>query len=184
MQTIKVKDLMVPLAKYATVSEDATLYEAVLALEEVQKKIEAGRDRYRAVLVCDGSGRVIGKISQLDALRGLEPKYAEIDRLTEASKLVYSAEFLKSMLEEYYLWKKPLEDICKKAAEVRVRTMMSTPASGEFVDDEATLDEAIHRLVMGRYQSLLVKRGESIVGILRLTDVYSRIAEMIKVCSL
>ena len=184
MQTIKVKDLMVPLAKYATVSEDATLYEAVMALEEAQKSVETGRDRHRAVLVRDRGGRVIGKISQLDALRGLEPRYAEIDRLTEASKLVYSPEILKSMLEEYYLWKKPLEDICKKAAEVRVSSMMSTPVSGEFVEDEATLDEAIHRLVMCHCQSLLVKRGEDIVGVLRLSDVYARISEMIKVCSL
>lgn len=184
MQTIKVKELMVPLAKYATVSDDATLYEAVLALEEAQKNIEEGRHRHWAVLVCDRGGRVIGKISQLDVLKGLEPRYAEIDRLTEASKLVYSPEVLKSMLEEYYLWKKPLEDICKKAAEVRVSTMMSTPVPGEYVEEETTLDEAIHRMVMGRFQSLLVKRNDDIVGILRLSDVCARICEMIKVCSL
>ena len=33
MKTINVKALMVPLAEYATVSEEATLYEAVQALE-------------------------------------------------------------------------------------------------------------------------------------------------------
>ena len=31
MKTIAVKNLMVPLAEYATVSEEATLYDAVLA---------------------------------------------------------------------------------------------------------------------------------------------------------
>lgn len=184
MQTIKVKEVMVPLAKYATVSEDATLYEAVYALEESQKNLEEGRDRHRAVLVCSGEGRVLGKISQLDILRGLEPKYAEIDKLTEESKLVYSPEVLKSMLEQYYLWKRPLEDICRKAAEVRVSTMMSIPGPGEMVDEEATLDEAIHRLLMGRLQSLLVKRGEEFVGVLRLSDVCARICDMIKVCNL
>ena len=184
MQTIKVKDLMVPLANCATVSEDATLYEAVMALEEAQSNVETGRDMHRAVLVRDRRGRVIGRISQLDARRGLEPKYGESDRLTEASKLVYSPEVLKSMLEEYYRWKKPLEDIRKKAAEVKVSAMMSTPSSGEFLEDEATLDEAIHRLVMGGYHSLLVKRGDDILGVLRLSDVYARIAEMIKVCSI
>ncbi|MBE9571802.1 MAG: CBS domain-containing protein, partial [Proteobacteria bacterium] len=32
MKTINVKDLMVPLDEYATVSEEATLFEAVVAL--------------------------------------------------------------------------------------------------------------------------------------------------------
>ena len=38
METIKVKDLMVPLDQYVCVSEDATLYEAVVALEEAQAR--------------------------------------------------------------------------------------------------------------------------------------------------
>jgi hypothetical protein len=37
MKSYSVKDLMVPLSEYATVSEDATLYEAVLSLEEARK---------------------------------------------------------------------------------------------------------------------------------------------------
>ena len=40
MKSYSVKDLMVPLSEYATVSEDATLYEAVLSLEEAQEKFE------------------------------------------------------------------------------------------------------------------------------------------------
>ena len=37
MKSYTVKELMVPLSEYATVSEDATLYEAVLSLEEAQE---------------------------------------------------------------------------------------------------------------------------------------------------
>jgi signal-transduction protein with cAMP-binding, CBS, and nucleotidyltransferase domain len=37
------------------------------------------------------------------------------------------------------------------------------------------LDEAIHHLIMGHHQSLLVKRDDQIVGILRLTDVFSAV---------
>ena len=38
METIKVKDLMVPLEQYVCVSEEATLYEAVVALEAAQAR--------------------------------------------------------------------------------------------------------------------------------------------------
>ena len=43
------------------------------------------------------------------------------------------------------------------------------------MSEDATLDEAIHLLVMGHQQSLLVKRDKTIVGILRLTDVFSAV---------
>ena len=45
-----VKELMVPLADYATVSEDATLREALLTMEEAQKRVEAGSEKHRAIL--------------------------------------------------------------------------------------------------------------------------------------
>ena len=38
MKSILVKEMMVPIADYATVDEDATLYEVVLALEGAQQK--------------------------------------------------------------------------------------------------------------------------------------------------
>ena len=40
MKSHLVKDIMVPLSEYATVSENATLFEAVLALEAAQEKFE------------------------------------------------------------------------------------------------------------------------------------------------
>ena len=55
MKSYSVKDLMVPLSEYATVPEDATLYEAVMSLEEAQEKFEDKHTRYRhrAILILD-----------------------------------------------------------------------------------------------------------------------------------
>ena len=39
VESYSIKELMVPLSEYATVKEDATLYEAVLALEEAQENL-------------------------------------------------------------------------------------------------------------------------------------------------
>jgi len=55
MDAMKIKDLMVPLEEYATVSDSATLYEAVLALEEAQEKFDHLPYKHRAVLVCHDS---------------------------------------------------------------------------------------------------------------------------------
>jgi predicted transcriptional regulator len=60
---------------------------------------------------------------------------------------------------------------------------MYTPAQGEYVKEEATLDEAIHQLIIGHHQSLLVLRGKEIVGILRLNDVFREVCNMIVSCT-
>ena len=69
---------MVSLDEYATVNEDATLSDAVLALERAQQAFDHTKYRHRAILVLDKTNRPIGKISQIDALKALEPKYKEI----------------------------------------------------------------------------------------------------------
>ena len=104
--------------------------------------------------------------------------------LRETSRYGFSPDFLRSMIENYGLWRKPLEGLCRKAAEMKVKDIMHKPAEGEYVGEDASLDTAIHLLVMGRHQSLLVTRGEDIVGILRLSDVFKKVCDSIKACKL
>jgi CBS domain-containing protein len=185
MTTRKVKDLMVPLMEYATVSDDASLYAAVLALEEAQKKFRQDAYKHRAVLVLDKSGRVVGKISQLDVIKGLEAGYKKMGDFKGISQTGFSTDFIKSMVDKYDLWQKPLEDICRRAPHIKVKDVMHTPTEGEYVPQEATLDQALHQLVVGHHQSLLVtKDGKEIVGILRLTDVFQEVCGMMKACQL
>jgi CBS domain-containing protein len=173
---------MVPLAEYATVSEDATLYEAVLALEEAQKRVEGDREKHRAVLVLDRKGRVVGKLDQWIVLWALEPRYKQMGNITETSRFGFSPNFLRSMIDYYDLWRKPLEGLCRSAAAMKAKDIMHAPTEGEYVDENGSLDTAIHQLVMGRHQSLLVTRGEDIVGVLRLSDVFKKICDYIKAC--
>ena len=53
MDTYNVKDLMVPLDEYATVSENTNVLDAIHALEEAQKAFDPNRYPHRAVLVVD-----------------------------------------------------------------------------------------------------------------------------------
>jgi CBS domain-containing protein len=179
METLKVKDMMVPLSGYATVSEDATLSEAVLALKEAQKHFDQTRDRHRAILITDKNNRIVGKLSQLDVIRALEPKYLKIDSPQNLTRFGFSQDYLKYTLKEHHLWEKDFDEICTKAAKLIVKNFMYTPTEGEYVKEDTSLNEAIHQLIMGRHQSLLVTRGEDIVGVLRLTDVFREISNRI-----
>jgi len=183
MESIIVKDVMVPLAEYATVSEEATLYEAVMALEQAQQNLKQGQDKHRAVLVLNKENQVVGKLSQLDIVRALEPKYDLIGNLRESSRYGFSADFIRSMTHQYDLWRRPLDDICKKAANLKVVDIMYTPKDGEFVNADDSMNHAIHQLVMGHHQSLLVTDPDGkIIGILKLTDVFNIICDRMKAC--
>jgi len=187
MDKITARDLMVPLEEYATVSEEATLKDAFDALEMAQEELDRKRYKYlhRAVLVLDNNNTVVGKITQLDILRGLEPNYKHIiDTSRRLSFSGFSANFLNSMMDMHSLWAQPLSGICAKATDVKVKNLMITLTEGEFIDEKARLEEAMHMMVMGHHHSLLVTKDGNIAGILRLTDVFIYINDLIKRCNI
>lgn len=184
MKSILVKELMVPLDEYATVSQEANLKEAVLSLENAQKNVDPAEHKHRAILALDENGTVVGKVSMFDVLTALEPKYEELEDKGVLSRSGYSRAFIRSMLKNNYLWEEPLENICQRAPQMRVKDFMEIPAEGAYIEEEASLDEAIHQMVVERHHSLLVTRKENVVGILRFSDVFSLIARKIKACGL
>ena len=181
MKTKLVKELMVPLSEYATIPGDATLNEAVAALRAAQN----GRDDkypHRAVLIFDEKKRIVGKIDLLCILRALEPKYDKMLSREPSLHLGFTREFQKAMLEQLKLWDGPMEHICRKACDKKVESFMVRPTDEEHIEAGATLDEAIHQMIMGHYQSLLVTKDGEILGILRLTDVFETVADAIESC--
>jgi predicted transcriptional regulator len=177
MQNITVKDLVIPLDEYATVRDDASLYEAVKALERAQ--IEFNRERHlylhRAILVYDKNKKIIGRVSQLDVLKALEPRYRDMGNFNAISRAGLSVEFIKSIMGHYDLYQRSFTEMCMTASDLKVKDIMYTPGSDEYVKENDTLGNAIHHLVMGHHQSLLVTRDKDIVGILRLTDVFNEV---------
>jgi signal-transduction protein with cAMP-binding, CBS, and nucleotidyltransferase domain len=65
--------------------------------------------------------------------------------------------------------------MCRTAANLKVKEFMYSPTEGEYVEADASLCEAIHILLMGQHQKLLVTRDGEIVGVLRLTDVFKEV---------
>ena len=179
-----VKDLMVPVSEYGTIDIEANLYEAALALDNARHEYEQGIHPHRILLISDKNGEIVGKISQLDILRALEPKTRQISDSKTLSRFGVSSEYLKPMLRQCAFWDKPLIDICRAAGRLKVRILVCAPAEGEFVPEDASLSEAIHQLALEHHQSLLVTRGKKIVGILRQTDMFKEVVETLAVCEL
>jgi CBS domain-containing protein len=184
LKSIKVKQMMIPLSAYPTVSKDASLYDAIIALDKARKNFKASQYLHRAVLVLDAGDHVKGKVSMLTILSALEPKYDQITDSKIMPRSGLNPEYLKSMVEKYSLWEKPLEDICAKATGKKVKDFMYVPTKGEYVEEEETLNYAVHLLVLGKHQSLLVTKDDKITGVLRLTDVVDHVCELAKTCKI
>lgn len=182
MQIRKIDQIMVPLSEYATVHENNTLAEAMKTLKDSHKTTSKDTYRHRAVLVYDDAGNITGKVGSLDVLRALEPKYSQFGQSAQLSKhglsrFGFSNEFLKSLLENYSLLDESCETLVKKAAQLKVKKIMHSPLEGEYVNKDAKIAEAIHQLILGHHQSLLVLKNGKVVGILRLSDVFKLICD-------
>lgn len=170
MVDVRVADLMLALAQYTAVSEEATLEEVFLALESALKgsaKPDPSQARDFAVLVLDQDGRVRGRLGVWDVLQGLEPQSGKrVDAL--------------AMVDGYEAWDRPLMHLGLKARTVRAKDLVKALSQDEYIDESAGLNEALRRLVDNRFLSLIVMRGRETAGILRVVDVFQYVCEQLR----
>jgi hypothetical protein len=164
-----VGDLMVPLEEYSHVYAGTSLQEVIQVLAQAMMgpAADPSRPRDRGVLVQERDGRVIGKLSLWDVLNGLRPNFEPpLDPF--------------GRVDDHLLWSQWLRpDIIDRARSIRVEDLLREASGEEAIEDTAPLDLAVHRLIRGRYLSLLVTRGGVIVGVLRLSDVFKAVNEMV-----
>lgn len=181
MEKVKVGELMIPSARFPKISDSATLYETLLALESAQEKYLSGQADQRILLVEDQAGRVVGKISPLDLLRGLETNYARMHPEDAVSR--YGLDYIwKSMRSDMHLWEDPFRDLCRKAGTIRVRGFIRTPDDGHLITRDDGLAKCFHLFVMTRHDSLFVVDDDEIVGMLRFSDVFRLVSRTIREC--
>ncbi len=153
--------------------------EAVLALEKAQMALDPSRHKHRAILVLDESGKVVSKITMKNILVALEPNYGKVEGTGVLERSGYSPDLIRTMLEDNALWTKPLQFVHERAAKLKVCDFIQTPSEGEYIDENATLSEATHQLIVYPYHSLLVTGDDEVVGILRLSDVFTKVCDII-----
>jgi CBS-domain-containing membrane protein len=176
MKNYLVKDLMVPISEYATVVIGTSLLEAIRVLERAQDAYTISKYQHRAIIVLDHYGHVVGKISQLRALKAIEAEFDFTDELEDIHKFKFSESYVTQLRDKYRSRVKIInEETLREAAGKKVEEFMQMPTPGEFVAEDCILDTAIHRLIAGRHLSLLVTKDEQIIGILRISDVFAAV---------
>ncbi|MEE4240858.1 MAG: CBS domain-containing protein [Desulfopila sp.] len=176
MKDYRVKDLMVPISEYATVKVGTSLIDALLVLEKAQEAYTTSKYQHRAILVLDEDDKVVGKISQLRAIKAIEGQYCYTEELDQLRQFKFSNTYIARLRDSYRLNSEVVNtDTLKKIAAKKVEEFMQMPTPGEYIAEDSNLDMAIHRLAAETHLGLLVTRGEKIVGILRISDVFAAV---------
>lgn len=180
MEYKKVRDLMRPIADFPIISGSVTFVEAMEALERVQEDFRTGKAPENILLVHDRMGRIIGRLSPMDIVQGLEPNYFQIDESDSMpyGHLVHDA--LENMRKQYRLWQKPLQELCEGARSRPVESFVSMPDPEQMVDIDDRTNVAFDLFVTLRHGSLFVTDQDRIVGLIRFSDIYAWIKQIMK----
>ncbi|WP_334109708.1 CBS domain-containing protein [Thermodesulfitimonas autotrophica] len=165
----KVRDVMIPVDKCPTVSEEATVKEAVTVLARSLRKVNAGEYvGHRAVLVLDREQRPVGLLSYRSLIKAIEPRLVDPEKIP--GQTLPWQEGAADISWEGFFTQRVREEARKKIKEViRPRKLIT-------IEADAPLIKAVHLMVRHDVGSLPVVEKEAVVGMVRISELFVEIA--------
>jgi CBS domain-containing protein len=166
-------EIMIPLEKYPHILDNATLREAIIAMDKAAIVTEGRVTAPRVVLVFNLADQLLGQVRRRDILRGLEPGFLERHQI-------------KSRHATFDIKADPNLSILSYDSMVKgIQEKAGHPVSGVMKPIPATVDYHDHLMrvinVMVEYDSshLPVLRDGRVCGLVRSVDVMHELAQSI-----
>jgi CBS domain-containing protein len=166
-----VRDVMVPITEYTTITEDRSVGEAVKKLREsfsaavcTSRVMETG---HRSIVVFDRQGKLKGMLAIVDLLKAIMPGYLSAPKPSMADSIQYSPMFWRGAFnrEVELLARRPVGEI-----------MSPAPMT---IQDDANLMEAAYTMVTHKLRRMVVMHGGEIVGVIREQDLFFEIERVL-----
>ncbi|MFO7726787.1 MAG: CBS domain-containing protein [Desulfonatronovibrio sp.] len=181
MDVMTVKDLMIPRQDYVILAESSTLYEAIVALDNLDDKVD--RKTHSTIIIEDRAGKTVSRLTIFDIMRGIEPKYQEISNLN-LNHFGFSNDYLESLFKDSDLWGEPLEELCSKVPHVKIKDIMLDISPSETILIHDSLDKALHKMILNKHRSLMVMKDNGrFAGMIRSIDLFNLIRTQVKKCN-
>lgn len=177
MSILTVRELMIPVSKFPPITLETTIMEA----ESILSSIQVSGQKLNSAIVFDGD-KIAGKINYIDILQGLDPRYGTFGDLRKLSRFGFSPSFYEHLVSDMDLLTKPLDDLCKRAAQMHVKDIMDAIDFNLCIKPEETINGAIHYFIITRKQSLFVAERPDVLGMLELTSITNEVRERIRAC--
>jgi CBS domain-containing protein len=175
MQNKLVRDLMISIKEYPSVEENASVYDALVELDKSSRQCSDCQEPYRAVLVKNRKGKIIGKAGQLTFLKALDQNFD--DNIREIDNYNLRHDSMDDVKDSFNFWKDTLHEFSVDANSLKISDFMQ-PITHR-IDINATLSEAISKLIEYNTISILVTDRGDIKGIIRLTDIFNELKRTI-----
>ena len=150
---VTARELMTP--EFHTVGQDVPITEAIQRFESAR---EEEQRRVFGMMVTDDAGKLVGIISMYDILLFIRPKHIH---LWETMRDIDISGIMES--------------VCAQAKSVRVGDIMSTDVIS--VTPDTHLMAVLNLMIRKHVRRLPVVNGETIEGIVYLSDVFRYIAD-------
>ena len=175
----KVRDVMIQVGDYAVVNINASLKDTALSLRKIYCQTEVGactEAGHRTALVLDGDGSLVGIVDFRSILRVFIPEIAGglTDKLKSLGVSVAFAEAGAQELDEVNL---SLRARVIKNSETPVKEVMLKVKG--TIDADADILEALKTTYRNKVQVLPVFEGGKLVGIVRDSDLFLKIASIL-----
>lgn len=163
-QEKRVREAMVPLEEYTTLSGDQSVATAIAELKSsFACKISTSRimeTGHRSVLVMEAGRTVAGIVAITDLLKMIMPAYLSASKPSTADSIQYSPMFWNGMFSAE----------TRRNSRLKVKEVMS-PAP-PVIDASASLMEAAYRMHTENARRLVVVSSGKVVGVLREQDLF------------
>ncbi|MFP4088557.1 MAG: CBS domain-containing protein [Desulfobacteraceae bacterium] len=178
----KVKDIMIPIEAYDTVSIDAHLCDALSILKKNDEDIkQCGQGTpHRTLFVVDGKDRIVGKISMYDLIRGLVPESAKKPEVSRAYHLMLSSrtkevtEEVGDFQEEFKWLKSTFFELVSRESQKGVKDIMSE-VKKSVIQEEDRINQAIYAMFKEQVRQQVIYRGNKAVGVINLNVIFSEL---------
>jgi CheY-like chemotaxis protein len=167
-----VRDIMIPITDYTTISEDQDVADAVGKLWESFSTVSPTNGplpaRHLSIVVFDVEGRIKGILAILDLLKAIMPPYLSVSKPFPADAIQYSPMF----------WRGAFRREVDLLARRKVKEIMSpAPMAIEY---DVNLMEAAYLMVTHQPRRMVVTRNGEVAGVLREQDLFFEIQRILE----
>ncbi len=160
-----VRNIMIAISDYTTITENETIGDAIEKLREsfsvaahTSRLMEIG---HRSIIVFDSNGKMKGFLAIRDLLKAMMPYYLFAPRPSMADSIQFSPMF----------WGGAFYREIRNLSASRVKDLMS-PAS-VFIREDANLMEAAYMMVQNKIMRIaVIDKKDNVVGVIREWDLF------------
>jgi len=169
----RVKDVMIPVERYPSVRDNATLRDAIATIEGAQLEVDLRKSLPRVLLVFDEINVLVGTVRRRDIMKGLEPKYL-LSQPLEYRRKLFDIAVDPNLSELSY--DRMIRGIREQANRQVSDVMRPIEA---ILEAEDHVMKAIQEMVVSDVNLIPVLQNGQLVGVVRSVDVFHYLAQLL-----